>query len=69
MLVSNWPSIHKEQEAMDYIFGYTVTNDISARDWYLGTSKNGNQVLICKAMDGFCPIGPVIVTKDEIPGG
>ena len=52
---------------MDYIFGYTVANDINARDWY-GSSINGGQVLICTAMDGFCPIGPVIVTKDEMSG-
>lgn len=50
------------QEALDYVFGYTIVNDISARNlqtrhkqWYLG-----------KSLDGFTPIGPCIVTADEI---
>ncbi|XP_059353621.1 fumarylacetoacetate hydrolase domain-containing protein 2-like isoform X2 [Daphnia carinata] len=51
--------------AKDYIFGYTVAHDVSARDWQL--RKNGGQWLLGKAMDGFCPIGPCIVTADEIP--
>lgn len=53
----------KAGEAGDYIFGYTVLNDVSARDvqtghkqWYFG-----------KGMDGFTPMGPWIVTADEIP--
>ena len=52
----------KPGEAGDYIFGYTVLNDVSARDvqtghkqWYFG-----------KGMDGFTPMGPWIVTADEI---
>ena len=52
----------KAAEAGDYIFGYTVLNDISARDvqtghkqWYFG-----------KSLDGFTPMGPCIVTADEI---
>ena len=44
-----------ESEAMDYVFGYTVAHDVSARDWQL--KKNGGQWLIGKAMDGFCPLG------------
>ena len=50
-----------EEEAFDYIFGYTIVNDVSARNlqsrhsqWYLG-----------KSLDGFTPMGPCIVTKDE----
>ena len=50
-------------EAMDYVFGYTVINDISARDlqarhiqWFKG-----------KSLDGSCPMGPWIVTADDIP--
>ena len=50
--------------AKDYVFGYTVAHDVSARDWQL--RKNGGQWLLGKAMDGFCPIGPCIVTADEI---
>ena len=52
----------KAEEAGDYIFGYTVLNDVSARDlqtghkqWYFG-----------KSLDGFTPMGPCIVTADEI---
>ncbi|MEX2158443.1 MAG: fumarylacetoacetate hydrolase family protein [Dehalococcoidia bacterium] len=52
-----------EERALDYVFGYTVGNDVTARDlqarhqqWYKG-----------KGLDGFCPLGPWIVTADEIP--
>ncbi len=50
-------------EAMAYIFGYTVLNDISARD----LQKGGKQFFKGKSLDGSCPIGPWIVTADEIP--
>lgn len=53
---------------MDYIFGYTVAHDVSARDWQMGKGKNGGQWVLGKAMDDFCPIGPVIVTKDSLSG-
>ena len=52
----------KAADAAEYIFGYTVLNDVSARDlqtghkqWYFG-----------KSLDGFTPMGPVLVTADEI---
>ncbi len=52
-----------EANVADYIFGYTVLNDVSARDlqtshrqWYFG-----------KSLDGFTPMGPCIVTADDIP--
>jgi len=51
--------------ALDHVLGYTVAHDVSARDWQL--KRNGGQWLVGKAMDAFCPIGPEIVTKDEIP--
>lgn len=51
-------------QAYDYILGYTATQDLSARDWL---EKNANQFLLIKSMDNFCPLGPCIVTKDEIP--
>jgi len=51
-----------EAEALDYVFGYTIGNDITARDlqarhqqWYKG-----------KGLDGFCPLGPWIVSADEL---
>jgi len=51
--------------AMDYVYGYTVAHDVSARDWQF--NKNGGQWLLGKAMDDFCPLGPEIVTKEELP--
>ncbi|XP_014675984.1 PREDICTED: fumarylacetoacetate hydrolase domain-containing protein 2-like isoform X2 [Priapulus caudatus] len=53
-----------ERKAMSHVFGYTVAHDVSERTWQL--QKNSGQFLIGKAMDSFCPIGPVIVSKDEI---
>lgn len=49
--------------AKDCVFGYTVANDITALDWH---KKNGGQWLLGKTMDGFCPIGPSILTADKI---
>ena len=46
----------------DYVFGYTVINDVSARDLQLATP----QWLMGKSCDTFCPMGPVLVTADEI---
>lgn len=52
-----------KETALDHVFGYTVINDLSARDlqfkhqqWFKG-----------KSLDGSCPIGPVVVTPDELP--
>lgn len=53
-----------ESAALDHIFGYTVVNDISARDVQQG--RPGGQWFLGKSMDTFCPIGPWIVTADEI---
>jgi 2-keto-4-pentenoate hydratase/2-oxohepta-3-ene-1,7-dioic acid hydratase in catechol pathway len=52
-----------EVRALDYVFGYTVFNDVSARDLQYRTS----QWFKGKSLDGSCPMGPVIVTVDEIP--
>ena len=52
-------------EALDYVFGYTCANDVSARDWQI--QKGGSQWTRGKTFDTFCPIGPCIVTADEIP--
>lgn len=54
-----------QQDAFDHVFGYCCGNDISARDWQKG--KPGGQWLLGKTFDTFAPIGPCIVTKDEIP--
>lgn len=52
-------------EAYDYIAGYTILNDVSARDIQLAESKYGNH-MIGKNMDSLCPMGPWIVLRDEI---
>ncbi len=52
-------------EALDYVFGYTGANDVSARDWQ--KQYGGSQWCRGKTFDTFCPLGPVLVTKDEIP--
>ncbi|GAB1607618.1 fumarylacetoacetate hydrolase domain-containing protein 2-like [Argonauta hians] len=51
-------------EAMSCVFGYTVAFDVSARDWQL--QRNGQQWLLGKTMDTFCPLGPCIVMKEDI---
>ena len=51
-----------ESDALDYVFGYTVVNDITARD----VQQHEKQWLRCKSFDGFTPVGPVVVTSDEI---
>jgi 2-keto-4-pentenoate hydratase/2-oxohepta-3-ene-1,7-dioic acid hydratase in catechol pathway len=53
--------------ALDYVFGYTCANDVSARDWQREKTLGGGQFARGKSFDGFCPIGPWIVTRDEIP--
>jgi 2-keto-4-pentenoate hydratase/2-oxohepta-3-ene-1,7-dioic acid hydratase in catechol pathway len=52
-----------EADALDYVFGYMVINDISARDLQFGDK----QWVRGKSLDTFCPCGPQIVTIDEIP--
>lgn len=54
----------RPDQANDHIFGYTVAQDISARDWQ--KERNGGQFLLGKSMDTFCPLGPVVVTKNKI---
>jgi 2-keto-4-pentenoate hydratase/2-oxohepta-3-ene-1,7-dioic acid hydratase in catechol pathway len=52
-----------EDEALSYVFGYTVLNDITARD----LQDKFKQFFKGKSLDGSCPLGPWIVTADEIP--
>jgi 2-keto-4-pentenoate hydratase/2-oxohepta-3-ene-1,7-dioic acid hydratase in catechol pathway len=51
------------EHALEHVFGYTVINDVSARDVQL----RHQQFFLGKSLDGSCPMGPVIVTRDEIP--
>ncbi len=52
-------------DALQYVLGYTCANDVSARDW----QKHGGGGQWCrgKSFDTFCPLGPALVTADEIP--
>ncbi|MCX7670162.1 MAG: fumarylacetoacetate hydrolase family protein [Anaerolineae bacterium] len=50
-------------EAYAYVFGYTVANDVTARD----IQKGDGQWVRGKSLDTFCPLGPWIVTRDEVP--
>jgi 2-keto-4-pentenoate hydratase/2-oxohepta-3-ene-1,7-dioic acid hydratase in catechol pathway len=52
----------REEDALSYIFGYTVINDITARD----LQSRHKQFFKGKSLDGSCPMGPYIVTADEI---
>lgn len=53
------------EKALDYVLGYTCANDVSARDWQI--RKGGGQWCRGKFFDTFAPLGPVLVTTDEIP--
>ncbi len=55
-----------KEKALDYVFGYTCANDVSARDWQREKKLNGGQFARGKSFDGFCPLGPWIVTADEV---
>lgn len=51
--------------AMDHVAGFTCANDVSARDWQL--QRSGRQWCRAKSFDTFCPLGPWVVTPDELP--
>lgn len=53
------------EDALKYVFGYTVINDVSARDIQLDP-EYGKQWVLGKSFDTFCPMGPGIVTRNEI---
>ena len=54
------------EKALDYVLGYTAANDVSARDWQREKSLGGGQFARGKSFDTFCPLGPCLVTRDEI---
>jgi 2-keto-4-pentenoate hydratase/2-oxohepta-3-ene-1,7-dioic acid hydratase in catechol pathway len=54
----------KRQDALDHVFGYTVVNDVTARDMQRGW---GGQWFKGKSLDASCPSGPWVVTADEVP--
>jgi 2-keto-4-pentenoate hydratase/2-oxohepta-3-ene-1,7-dioic acid hydratase in catechol pathway len=53
----------QEADAYDYIAGYTICHDVSARDLQI---EKGDQWIMGKSLDTFCPLGPYLVTRDEI---
>ena len=53
------------RNALDYVLGYTAANDVSARDWQ--KRWGGGQWCRAKSFDTFAPLGPCLVTRDEIP--
>jgi len=54
-----------EARALDHVAGYSVGHDVSARDWQL--EKDGRQWMVGKTFDTFAPVGPTLVTRDEVP--
>ena len=66
----------KAAQALDYVFGYTIVNDVSARDWVasifsssgiMGPIHAWEHNLLGKMMPTFCPMGPCLATRDEVP--
>lgn len=55
----------KREQALSHVLGYTCANDVSARDWQF--KWGGGQFCQAKSFDTFCPLGPVLVTPDELP--
>lgn len=51
--------------ALDHVLGYTCANDVSARDWQI--KRGGSQWCRGKSFDTFCPLGPALVTRDDLP--
>ena len=66
LVISRSGSHFDEREAEGYIGGYLIFNDITARDIQRREMRSG-VFSFCKAIDTFCPLGPWIVTPDEIP--
>jgi 2-keto-4-pentenoate hydratase/2-oxohepta-3-ene-1,7-dioic acid hydratase in catechol pathway len=54
-----------KSSAMEYVAGYSVGHDVSARDWQL--KKDGKQWMVGKTFDTFAPMGPALVTREEVP--
>eukprot|EP00565_Helicotheca_tamesis_P005909 CAMPEP_0185731366 /NCGR_PEP_ID=MMETSP1171-20130828/12727_1 /TAXON_ID=374046 /ORGANISM="Helicotheca tamensis, Strain CCMP826" /LENGTH=539 /DNA_ID=CAMNT_0028400623 /DNA_START=99 /DNA_END=1718 /DNA_ORIENTATION=+ len=52
-------------DTLDYVGGYTIIHDVSARDWQL--ERNGGQWLLGKAVDAYAPMGPYLVTPSSLP--
>jgi 2-keto-4-pentenoate hydratase/2-oxohepta-3-ene-1,7-dioic acid hydratase in catechol pathway len=64
IVIGKRASYVSEADAMDYVAGYTIVNDVSEREFQI---ERGGQWTKGKSCDTFAPIGPWLVTKDEIP--
>ena len=62
VIVGKYARDVEEKHALDYVFGYSIANDVSARDIQFSES----QWIRAKGLDTFCPMGPCIVTRDSI---
>ena len=63
IVIGRGAKLVRRENALDHVFGYTVVNDVSARD----VQFKDNQITLGKGFDTFCPMGPAIVTADQIP--
>lgn len=57
----------RREDALNHVLGYCCANDVSARDWQKEPAKSGSQWCRAKTFDTFAPLGPCLVTTDEIP--
>ena len=65
VVIGRRSKLMSHSQALDAVAGYTILNDVSAREFQFDVSPA--QTTFAKSMDGFCPMGPWIVTADEIP--
>jgi 2-keto-4-pentenoate hydratase/2-oxohepta-3-ene-1,7-dioic acid hydratase in catechol pathway len=65
VVVGEFAAHVRRADALGVVAGYTVLNDLSAREFQFDVSPP--QTTFAKSMDGFCPMGPWLVTRDEIP--
>lgn len=65
VVIGDFASHVRRENALDVVAGYTILNDLSAREFQ--HDRTPRQTSLAKSIDGFCPMGPWIVTKDEVP--
>ena len=63
MVIGRRGRVGPHDDPWSFVFGYTLVNDVTSRE----LQKQHKQWLLGKGIDGFCPMGPAIVTKDSIP--
>ena len=65
VVIGSFAAAVPAEEALRHVGGYTLLNDLSAREFQFDVSPP--QTTFAKSMDGFCPLGPTLVTSDEVP--